>query len=361
MVKKIIEDKVLIIAIVLAIVTSIFIKPSVYDIDFNVLIVLFNLMVIIKALEEVNLMDYIATSILKKLHSERLLALFLVLITFFSSMFITNDVALITFVPLTLIISQRVSIHVVEIIIFQTIAANVGSSMTPLGNPQNLLIYYEYQLKLADFLDMALLSLFGLVLLIGTIMIRFKHQPLQVEIKEINITDKRHLIIYLVLFLIVILGVMRFIDEHLVFIIVLLSIGINNYKLFKKVDYQLLGTFVACFIVVGNLEEVSIIRTVLYTFLSEPYQVYFSSIILSQIMSNVPTALLLTSFTPHFNALLLGVNIGGLGTLIASLASLISYKLFRKHYKTMHYMIKFTFYNILYLVILSGVGLLFIL
>ena len=346
---------VLIIASVLAIITSFISKPKIEYIDFRVLIILFNLMIIVAGFKKYNVLDNIASKIINRCKSERGLKIALVFITFFAAMLVTNDVALITFVPITLIIGRRLNIDIIKTTVLQTIAANLGSSLTPMGNPQNLYIYSHYKISAIEFFYITYkLVLMSLILLIIMISLQ-KNNKITVQYKGKKIENIKTVFIFMVLFVFVILSVLNLIDYRIIFIITLVCTLIIDRELYKNVDYSLLLTFVSFFIFIGNVSNMNSIRNVIEPIVNLKTNTYIISILLSQIISNVPATMLLSSFSNCYKSMLLGVNIGGLGTLIASLASLISYKLFAKEYKdkTSKYFIEFTKYNIIGLIILG--------
>lgn len=357
--KKIFEsfksEIVLIIASILAIITSFINVPKIEYIDFRVLIILFNLMIIVAGFKKYNVLDNVASKIINKCKSERSLNIALVFITFFSSMLITNDVALITFVPITLIIGRRLNMDVIKTIVLQTIAANLGSSLTPMGNPQNLYIYSHYKLSAIEFFSITYkLVLMSAILLIIMIILQ-KNNSIKVRYEGKKIENTKKVFVFMILFVLIVLSVLNLIDYKIIFFITLVCMLIIDKELYKKVDYSLLFTFVSFFIFIGNVSNMNSIRNVIEPIVNVKTNTYIISIVLSQIISNVPATMLLSSFSNCYKSMLLGVNVGGLGTLIASLASLISYKLFSKDNKedANKYFIEFTKYNIIGLVILG--------
>lgn len=354
MIEIIKKEFVLIIASLLAIITSFISTPKLEYIDFKVIILLFNLMIIIAAFKELKVLDYIATSILKKCTSYKKLCITLVTITFLSSMIVTNDVALITFVPLTIIIAKKSNISSLNIIIFQTLAANLGSSFTPMGNPQNLYIYSVFNISTLNFFKITFpLVLISFILIL--FLIKFeKNNTLSINLNNIVLENKKSILLYSILFILVLLSVFRVLDYKIIFVITVALILLLNRKLFLKVDYSLLLTFVAFFIFIGNISSLDYVVDFMYTALSTKSNTFFSSILCSQVISNVPSTMLLSNFTPYYQDLLLGVNVGGLGTLIASLASVISYKIYVKENSLNGslYIKKFTLYNLIALIII---------
>jgi Na+/H+ antiporter NhaD/arsenite permease-like protein len=348
------KEIVLIISLSLAILSNIFSLPKLSYIDFKVLILLFNLMIVVSAFKELKVLDSIATKILKQCTSYTSITFALVFLTFILSMIVTNDVALITFVPLTIIIGKKANFRTLKIVILQTIAANLGSSFTPMGNPQNLFIYSFYNLGIIEFLKATFPLLFISTILLLFFILKGKNKVLNIELKIVSIKDKKQVIVFSTLFFIILLSVFHLINYKVTFLITLITVLLFNKNLFYKVDYSLLITFVGFFIFIGNISTLDSVRNFMEYLLQSGKATFASSIIVSQLISNVPATMLLSRFTNSINELLLGVNIGGLGTLIASLASIISFKLYTKEYpeESSTYFKIFTFYNLLGLVII---------
>ena len=283
----------------------------------------------------------------------------LVLLTFFSSMLITNDVALITFVPFAILILQMVGLQksIAYVVVLQTIAANTGSMLTPLGNPQNLYLYNYYQYSVGEFIwAMLPLTLVALIVLAGASLV-LSAKELSVDFAEKErIKDRNLLWVNLLLFGLCILSVLRILPYYILVAIIIAVMFATQKDMFIRVDYSLLGTFICFFVFVGNLQEIPQIAEFLKNNLAD-YPLVLP-IAVSQIISNVPAALLLSGFAENGLLLLWGVNIGGLGTLIASMASLISYKYFVRFApkETLHYMKLFTIANIIGLIVLIACG-----
>jgi len=349
------KDMVFTSSLVLALGSCFFVLPRTSYIDFKVLSCLFNLMVVVKAFEELKLLDKFAVYILNKCTSSRKVTLTLILLSFFTSMLITNDVALITLVPLTLIISRKSQINMMVTVILQTLAANIGSSLTPMGNPQNLFIFSYYNLEAIQFFRPIIL--FVLSGLIWLYILNFKNKNVKIDIalSEVKVQDKIKTWVWSLLFIVIILSVFGIVDYRGAFILTLLVTLLINKKLIYKIDYFLLITFVCFFIFIGNISNIPAIDSYVKSILNSSRSTYFSSIMLSQFISNVPCSIFLSKFTTHWKELLLGVNIGGMGTIIASLASVISYKLYIKENpgSSKEYLIKFSIYNFLSLLIFT--------
>ncbi|KYH35404.1 inner membrane protein YbiR [Clostridium tepidiprofundi DSM 19306] len=354
--RKIKKEIVFSLSFLLAIVTSIINSPKISYIDFKVLFSLFNLMIVVAAFNDLKILDMLAIKILNKFNNSRRISLILILLTFFSAMLITNDVALITFVPLTLITCEKAQFNPVYTIIFQTIAANIGSSLTPMGNPQNLFLFSYFNIKPIEFFKVMLpfvtLGLLWLIVLNRKV----KNENLIFLLENLYIKNKIQAIVFSLLFILIILSVFNIINYKLISMITITITLIFNKDLIKKADYFLLLTFICFFIFIGNVSSMHVVKSFMGSILNHKGSTYFSSILLSQIISNVPCSILLAGFTQKWNELLLGVNIGGMGTIIASLASLISYKLYinsANDVSSKKYLLLFHIYNIASLVLFT--------
>ena len=354
------KECVLVIAVTLAILSSVISMPKMSYIDFKVLILLFNLMIVVAAFKELKVLDSIAIGLLKKCNTYTSISLALVFITFISSMIVTNDVALITFVPLSIVIARKANINVLKIVVFQTLAANLGSSFTPMGNPQNLFIYSFYNLSPIDFFKITLPIIVLAVLFLVLLIFKDKKMNLSLDLEDVKIDNKRDVYLFGGLFLIILLSVFHVIDYKVTFIITVIMVLILNKNLFSQVDYSLLITFIGFFIFVGNISTMDVVKNFMEGILGSPKSTFLSSVLSSQVISNVPATMLLSGFTTHFKELLLGVNIGGMGTLIASLASVISYKIYTSEFGNDNYMKSFTVYNVLGLIIFVPLAYIFL-
>lgn len=347
------------IALIIAILSAFIIPPDekyAEYVDFRVLALLFCLMLIVKAFQEMGLFDLLINQLFKKVASLRFLVLLHILICFFSSMLITNDVALITFVPFAMLSLRlcRQENQIIRVVVLQTIAANLGSMCTPIGNPQNLYLFSVSGMSLVNFfkatLPITILSLFLLILSVLMFPPVRITMDVKMEQKKIPVKD---MIIYSILFGINLLVVFRVLSWIPALIITVLGVLIlHQFKLFAKVDYALLLSFVGFFIFVGNLGRIPAISELLKQ-LIEGREILLS-VVCSQFLSNVPAAILLSEFTNKYEYLIQGINIGGLGTLIASMASLISYKLYAggKGAKKGAYLLTFTGYSCAFLAVL---------
>ena len=341
------REPVLFAAIVLAMAAVCIVRPGVavclQAIDFRTLAILFSLMIVIKAFQSQNFLDFIAARLLRLCKTRRALYFLLTYLVFFSSMFVTNDVALLTFVPISLLIFKRIELPALHIVVLETLAANLGSCITPMGNPQNLYLFSYYGFSALEFFALtakiAIPSLFilGVIILFLTRRRLAEHggfeEPhelsgnvLQTQVARLKIDFRTFF--YLADFVICLLTVFHVINFLIMMGITIVVMVVCNWRLFKKVDYSLLLTFVGFFIFTKTLSTVPAFSDFIQSLLSTPLKTYLTGIAASQVISNVPAALLLSGFTDNGAMLLLAVNVGGLGTLIASMASVISFKLY---------------------------------
>ena len=354
------KEAVLCIAALAAGITMLFVPPSpdyLDYIDFRVLALLFCLMAVVAGYNKTGVFVLLSEKILMRVANVRSITLVLVLLCFFSSMWITNDVALITFVPFAILILNMTG-HtrlMIPIIVLQTIAANLGSILTPIGNPQNLYLYSQYNLSIADFFIITLpYTLFSLLLLWVAVMFLPK-EHISFTLSNIKKTDKHKpytILLYSGLFLVCLACVLHLADYRLTFLAVFLVILLFDRDVLRKVDYSLLLTFVCFFLFVGNIGNIPVIREGLASLLDG--RELLTSILVSQVISNVPAAVLLSAFTSDYKAMIVGTNLGGLGTLVASLASLISYKFYLRTEQAQpaKYLGIFTLYNLGFLTLL---------
>lgn len=338
------KETVLTVAIVLAVISAVPVVPDkTYAgyIDFRTLSILFCLMAVMAGLQKLGVFRKVAGMLLRHTHNTVQLVEVLVLLCFFFSMVITNDVSLITFVPFTFIVlrlsgEDAMKKLAVPVIILQTIAANLGSMLTPIGNPQNLYLYGKAQMSAGAFILLMLpYSLVSLLLLVLCAAVTAKRSKISVQgVTTVSLGDnvesetaerKGYLLpMYLLLFLLCLFTVARVIPYPVTLVIVAAAVLILDRSTITKVDYSLLLTFVGFFVFIGNMGRMPAFRDFLQGIIGG--REVMTSVIASQVISNVPAALLLSGFTEDVQALIVGTNLGGLGTLIASMASLISYK-----------------------------------
>lgn len=356
------KEVVLCISLLLALISSFIVPPDqeyAGYIDYRTLAILLCLMVVMAGLQKIGIFERVAQALLHRVRSIGGLMQVLMLLCFFSGMLITNDVALITFVPFTFTVlgmtgEEQKRKLILPVVAMQTIAANLGSMLTPIGNPQNLYLYSKSGMSVGGFvllmlpyvlLSLVLLAVWGLIL--GKRCSGEWKGGDKTEITWGNVSSRSgfdggcsigerekepfclkkvlvSLSVYLFLFLLCLLTVIHVLPWQIVTGIVLAAVLVLDRRVLGKADYCLLLTFVGFFVFIGNMGRISAFRSLLQNVVEN--REVSAAIAASQIISNVPAALLLSGFTQNYAALVIGVNLGGLGTLIASMASLISYK-----------------------------------
>ncbi|MHB1484431.1 MAG: SLC13 family permease [Saccharofermentanales bacterium] len=328
MIKK---ELIAVITILLAVVSAIIVPPSIKYlsyINWEVLSLLFCLMIVVAGVSSIGAIQKFSRFLILKARSLKKITFILVMLCFFTSMFITNDVALITFIPLTIVImSLHGTTKMIYVISLQTIAANIGSMLTPIGNPQNIYLWAYYEIPAFEFFAITSVTVITAFLILAILSFLISDSSIHVEFPEkIHELPVKSMISYGVMFAACIMTVLGFLTYAICFGIVILIVLVTDSKLLRMVDYGLLLTFVGFFIFLGNIGSLEIIREFVKSFIDG--NEFISGIILSQMISNVPAAIMLSGFTEKYREILLGTNIGGLGTLIASLASIISFKFY---------------------------------
>ena len=354
------SNTVLVIAATLAIISCFFVTPDAQYagyFDLKTLTCLFCTLAVICALKNIRFFTITARKIVRCAGNTRTLAIALVYITFIGSMFLANDMALLTFLPLGYIslTATGKEKYMAPIFIFQNIAANLGGMLTPFGNPQNLYIYTKFNIPTGEFMSVMLLP-FALSIVLFTLCCFFiPKESLTLEQNESESFPKGRTAFYLVLFALTILTVFRLVPYYICLPIILVAILISDRKALLKVDYPLLLTFTAFFLLAGNVSRIGAVSQ-FFSFLLER-NTLLTSVLSCQVISNVPSAILLSEFTENWRELLVGVNIGGVGTLISSLASLITFREYTSHVKgkTLKYIGLFSALNFGFLIILTTV------
>ena len=351
-------EAVLCVAAVCALIAMALVPPDreyIGYIDLRVLCLLLCLMAVVAAVQSCGAFQWLAEQLLRRRPGPRALGVILVLLPFFASMAVTNDVSLITFVPFTLLLLEQLNCRraAVPILVLQTIAANLGSMATPVGNPQNLYLYAAYELTPGDFFPVVVpltgIALVCLAAAAAPVLPRKMPVP---ELSGQTLKNPRKLALYGALFVLCLLTVFRVLPYGILTVIVVAALALVEPSLLRKLDFGLLATFVCFFIVSGNLGRLPAVHDLLQSLLER--STLLTGILTSQVISNVPAAVLLSGFTDNWRDLLLGVDIGGLGTPIASLASLITLKLYLRSREARPgwFLGLFTLANVLGLVIL---------
>ena len=352
------ENAVLVIAIIAALLTSFIVPPDAKYLeyfDLKTLSCLFCVLAVVCALRNVKFFYTLARQIVRKFKNARIAILALVYITFIGSMLIANDMALLTFLPLGYFIlsTTKKEKYLAFTFIMQNIAANLGGMLTPFGNPQNLYLYSKFNIPDGEFVRIMFPPFILAIALITLCCLIFvKKEALEIEESDVKLPIGR-VAIYLALFAVAIMMVFRFMPYQVGLIIIPLALMFLDKKALMQVDYGLLFTFVFFFIFAGNMGRIDTVRD-FFSYLLNINTLVFSALS-CQVISNVPSAILLSQFTDNYRELLLGVNIGGAGTLIASLASLITFKEYTKqdpdHVK--QYVVKFSLFNFGFLITLT--------
>ena len=352
------KNVVMFVAMLAAVITCFLVPPDKAYLDyfdFKTLTCLFCVLAVVCALKNIQFFYILAKKIVRVFRNARMSVLALVYITFIGSMLIANDMALLTFLPLGLFVLSTTgkNKYMAFTFIMQNIAANLGGMLTPFGNPQNLYLYTKFEIPNAEFVSiMAPPFLLAVLLITLCCFIFVKPEPLEMKDERVQLPPVRT-VIYLLLFSLAIVIVFRGIPYWIGLIVIPLVLVFMDRKALKMVDYPLLFTFVFFFVFSGNMARIPAVRE-LFSMLLEKSTLLFS-VLSCQVISNVPSAILLSQFTENYQQLLVGVNIGGTGTLIASLASLITFREYAKYNqgRMLRYVLVFTLFNFLFLGVLT--------
>ncbi len=358
------KNTVMVIAMCAAIATSIIVPPDKEYLgyfDYKTLTCLFCVLAVVCALKNINFFYMLARKIVEYTHNVRASILALVYITFIGSMLIANDMALLTFLPLgyIVLVSTKNEKYMAFTFIMQNIAANLGGMLTPFGNPQNLYLYTKFNIPNGEFMSIMAAPFIVSIILITICCIVFtKPEPIILDDEQVKLSPRR-VTLYLLLLVLAIAIVFRGVPYWIGLIIIPAVLIFADRKALKMVDYPLLLTFVFFFIFSGNLARIDMVQHFFEMLLERSTLIV--STLSCQVISNVPTAILLAQFTDNYHELLIGVNIGGVGSLVASLASLITLREYSKHNaeKTKNYIVLFSAFNFAFLFILVGLAYIF--
>lgn len=355
------KNTVFIIALLAAVVTAFFVPPDAQYLsyfDWKTLSCLFCTLAVICALRNIHFFTVVAHKIVGMTGNIRRAIIAIIMITFIGSMLIANDMALLTFLPLGyhVLASSGQKKHMVFTFIMQNIGANLGGMLTPFGNPQNLYLYNKFQIPTAKFMGiMAIPFAAAIFLILVCCLILIRPEPIRVENQEDDRLPVGRTVLYLLLFAFSIVIVFRLIPYYIGLIVIPAVLLFADRKALRNVDYFLLLTFACFFVFSGNMARIDGVNRVLSSLMAKNPLIV--SILSCQVISNVPSAILLSGFTTEYRALLYGVNIGGTGTLIASLASLITFRQYTalEPAGTKRYLGVFTLLNFLFLAVMTGV------
>lgn len=353
------KNAVMCIAFLAAVVTGFIIPPDKEYLgyfDYKTLTCLFCVLAVVCALKNIQFFYILARKVVVLFKTARMSVLALVYITFIGSMLIANDMVLLTFLPLGFFVltSTGKQKYMAVTFILQNIAANLGGMLTPFGNPQNLYLYSKYEIPNLEFMKiMAPPFVLSIVIITICCIIFVKPEPLELEEEKVSMDPKRT-VLYLALFALSIAIVFRGIPYWIGLVIIPSVLIFADRKALAAVDYGLLFTFVFFFIFAGNMARIDAVRELFSSLLDRNTLLF--SVASCQVISNVPSAILLSQFTGNYADLLVGVNIGGVGTLISSLASLITFREYVKHNpkKTGYYIVLFSLFNFGFLFLLTG-------
>ena len=358
LVYKIINDRTLWVTTVLLILALFVGHVQLNDIDMQTILSLLSLMILISLYEGEGLLKYVALTIIKKCQTTRQVQLTVFLLVFFFAMFLTNDVAIITFIPIFVVIAQKVHVNAVLPIILLTVFANLGSAVTPFGNPQNIYLASHYQLQMGDFFQMSwplgLISF--LFVLLSSLFFRSSNlEQLTLDLPTIRPKQTKLLIAGS---FVVLAGLLHLLPIMISLVVSILLTLVINKKRFLQVDYGIIILFVELFLIVGVLSRIPSVVSLFEELTTTDNGSFISGIVLSQFISNVPAAVLLSAFTGRVNAVYLGVSIGGLGTIIASLANLLAWRQYQRQIEEIKYSfpIKLMVINLLLLLIFIALG-----
>lgn len=355
------KNTVFVIALLAAVVTAFFVPPDAQYLsyfDWKTLSCLFCTLAVICALRNIHFFTVVAHKIVGVTGNIRRAIIAIIMITFIGSMLIANDMALLTFLPLGyhVLASSGQKKHMVFTFIMQNIGANLGGMLTPFGNPQNLYLYNKFQIPTAKFMGiMAIPFAAAIFLIFVCCLILIRPEPIRVENQEDDRLPVGRTVLYLLLFAFSIVIVFRLIPYYIGLIVIPAVLLFADRKALRNVDYFLLLTFACFFVFSGNMARIDGVNRVLSSLMAKNPLIV--SILSCQVISNVPSAILLSGFTTEYRALLYGVNIGGTGTLIASLASLITFRQYTalEPAGTKRYLGVFTLLNFLFLAVMTGV------
>jgi len=352
------KEVVLSVSLLLALISMVFVpldRQYIGYIDFHTLTILLSLMIVMAGLRSLGVFSMIGSWMLERTSNVRSLSLILVLLCFGFSMVITNDVALIAFVPFTIdvLVMAGLEGYLIRVIVLQTIASNLGSMLTPIGNPQNLYLYSLSGMSLGSFISLMLpYTLLSLVGLIAACFILIDRKGVAVQVpsrRSLSVAEKSKGTAYLLLFLFALTSVARIVSVYVVGAVILAVVFVMDRRILGKPDYALLLTFFFLFVFIGNMKRIPDINLWLQSVIHG--HELMTSVLASQVISNVPAAILLSGFTDNIATLVVGTNLGGLGTIIASMASLISFKYYgtTTDKRNAAYLGVFTLLNVIFL------------
>lgn len=357
------KQSLLVISAILALVSLFFVPfETVLEYDYTRILrticMLLLFLLVVAGLKECKALDVLAERCVSRVGTARALCLLFVALPFFSAMLFSNDVSLLTFVPMAIAILDRAGLRrlILRVIILQTIAANIGSTLTPFGNPHNLYIYNlmdHYGFSIVDY-ELALIPIVAVgafVVLALTMLI--KNAPLEAPMgKKDKVENPRNIYVLIGLFALAVISVIGVIPLYIALIVIVAAIALLMPSIFKKVDYGILLVFLFLFIFANGVTEMSWIHQGLSAMMA--WDPMLTTVFVSQFTSNVSSCILLQPFTSDWAAVLVGADIGGFGTPIASMACIITLKfyLLEEDSSVKDYMKVFLLFNLIMLAVL---------
>ncbi|WP_270333474.1 SLC13 family permease [Ligilactobacillus acidipiscis] len=360
--QKIGKDKMFLISAGVAALSMFVSRPRLADVDWKTIISLASLLALIAVYEHIEVLSYGASLLVKLADNKRFLVQIIVCTSFLAAMILTNDAAIIALTPILIIVAQRIKLPIILPVVLVNVAANLGSMVTPFGNPQNLYLLNRFGLNFNDFIRMALPISIASLLLLWLFTLKVPHERItNVKLPKFKL-DWSKLVLALIATFVILAGIFSFLSMPVMLATAVTIVVLVDPKIFGKIDYALLLTFLMFFIAVGDVGRAPIVHNFMNMLGSTSFGTYLSGLAVSQVISNVPAVIILAPYTKYVYPLFLGVNIGGLGTLIASLANLLAYKQYyeRAESPSGAYFKIFLQINILFLLILGVVGFLLV-
>lgn len=352
------QDRLFFIALILALISIGFGRFDVAFIDSKVLLSLFGLMIVVEGMNLLGILERIANLLLRLANTKRQLFLYFISLSFIASMFLTNDVAILTLLPMFYLICEE-RLQKKELVlgsIWIIVAANLGSSIFPSGNPQNIFLFSYYHLSLPTFFSWMIPFAFLSILILSVGLFRIPKEAIAENTVK-PVAKRQGTITAFICFFLILLYVMDILSQWWIVCIVLALMLWRFPKSYLKIDYRLLLTFACFFIIVGNIKALPQIAQWVAQTVHSPKAALLSSALISQVISNVPAAFLLAPFTTQAHSLVIGTNIGGMGTLLASLANLIGYRVLTTYVPQIKgaFLLWFSLLNILYFLIFISI------
>ena len=329
--KKIFSDKILQITVVITLISLFFARPRNIDMNWHTIESVATMLVLIQVYSYLHVLDIIAYKLTAIADSTRKLILLFTLLSVFSGMFLGNDITCLTMIPLYLNIAKKYKLPEILPATLIGMGANIGAAFTPWGNPHNIFVVSNYHLMPATFFKWTLPYLIGalVVFLCIFFFIPKKEIPTQ-EVVEIEVSWPMTIVTTLI-FAFFFVGVFKFVPIWMPMLAAIIWALIVNWKILLHIDYSLLLTFTLFFVFISDIQQIPWVVTAIHGFVGTEMSTYWTAILSSQVMSNVPSTILVGKFSKYAEALTLGSNIGGFGSPIGSMANMLVMKTFYAH------------------------------